>query len=317
MKNQDKAKDALPRRLRVYQHHHVDSMRWDDFKPRNDDIIITTAYKAGTTWMQTIVGNLIFWDSKLPEPIRELSPWIDLRLIPKEEIDKKLEAQTHRRFVKTHLTLEAIPYFPEVKYIYVGRDGRDVFMSFWNHYKSYKPEFLYIVNNTPGRVGGPLLPCPEDIYELWRNWISKGWFEWEEDGYPFGSIFQHVQTWWDFRHLPNILFVHFNDLLRNLEGEMRRVAEFLEIEVDESAWPSLIEEATFATMKKRAEDVSLMRDEIFTGGAQQFIYKGTNGRWRDVLNEDDVRLYEQVVEKRLSPECARWFEQGASIDKLP
>jgi aryl sulfotransferase len=70
-------------------------------------------------------------------------------------------------------------------------------------------------------------------------------------------------------------------------------------------------------MKKKAEDVSLMRDEIFTGGAQQFIFKGTNGRWRDVLSEDDVRLYEQVVEKRLSPDCARWFEQGASIDKLP
>jgi aryl sulfotransferase len=312
MKNEEKSTGDLPQRVRVYQHHHVDSTRWDDFKPRTDDIVIATAYKAGTTWMQTIVGNLIFWDSKLPEPVRDLSPWIDLRLIPKEEVEQKIEAQTHRRFLKSHLPLNTLPYFTGVKYIYVGRDGRDLFMSFWNHYKSYKPEFLDIVNNTPGRVGDPLPPCPEDIYELWRGWITKGWFEWEEDGYPFGSIFDHVQTWWNFRHLPNILLVHFNDLLNDLEGEMRRVAGFLEIEVDETAWPSLVEKATFATMKKNAEQVTLMSEDIFTGGAQQFIYKGTNGRWRGVLSQHDISLYEQVVEKRLSPDCAQWLEHGMS-----
>lgn len=93
---------------------------------------------------------------------------------------------------------------------------------------------------------------------------------------------------------------------------MRRVAGFLEIEVDENAWPSLVEKATFATMKKHAGEVTLMTDDIFTGGAQQFIYKGTNGRWRGVLSPDDVGLYKQVAEKRLSPGCAQWLEHGMS-----
>jgi aryl sulfotransferase len=44
-----------------------------------------------------------------------------------------------------------------------------------------------------------------------------------------------VQSWWDFLHLPNILFVHYADLLADLEGEIRRVAQFLEIEVPDRA----------------------------------------------------------------------------------
>ena len=37
-------------RSRIYQNHHLDSTRWDKFIPRPDDIVITTSYKAGTTW---------------------------------------------------------------------------------------------------------------------------------------------------------------------------------------------------------------------------------------------------------------------------
>lgn len=45
-----------PERTRTYQTHHLDSTRWDAFVPRDDDIVITTAYKAGTTWTQRIVA---------------------------------------------------------------------------------------------------------------------------------------------------------------------------------------------------------------------------------------------------------------------
>jgi aryl sulfotransferase len=38
----------------------MDSTYWNDFKFRDDDIIISTYAKAGTTWMQQIVSQLIF-----------------------------------------------------------------------------------------------------------------------------------------------------------------------------------------------------------------------------------------------------------------
>ena len=45
-----------------------------------------------------------------------------------------MEAQTHRRFVKTHLPVDALVYSPKAKYIYIGRDGRDVLWSLYNHH---------------------------------------------------------------------------------------------------------------------------------------------------------------------------------------
>ena len=38
---------------------------------------------------------------------------------------------------------------------------------------------------------------------------------------------------------PNLLMVHYADMKADLEGEMRRVAGFLEIEVPERLWPGL------------------------------------------------------------------------------
>jgi aryl sulfotransferase len=55
-----------------------------------------------------------------------------------------------------------------------------------------------------------------------------------------------------------------------------------------------------------------MYNVLFEGGGDAFIYKGTNGRWKDVLDEDDLALYEQAMAKTLPPDCARWLEQGGS-----
>src|SRR5258708_9631282 len=169
---------SLPAVQHTYQNHTLDSTRWNRFVPRNDDIIIATPYKSGTTWMQNIVLHLIFQDLQ-PRDINEFSPWLDIRLSPLDETIGKLEAQKHRRCIKSHLPLDGLPYFPQVKYIVVGRDARDVFMSMWNHHSNYIPEVYEGMNNTPGRVGDPMPPCPANIRDFWRGWISRRWFEWE------------------------------------------------------------------------------------------------------------------------------------------
>src|SRR5206468_2037659 len=80
-----------------------------------------------------------------------------------------------------------------------------------------------------------------------------------------------------------------------LQGEMRRIARFLDIEVPEQKWPMLAEAATFAAMKRDAAVLGPEMDMIFEGGANRLLYKGTNDRWRDVLTSDDVALYEAAA----------------------
>jgi len=79
----------------------LDSNRWENYRPRPDDIVIATHPKCGTTWMQRIVSLLVF-QSPEPRPIMHISPWIDCRF--KEPIEvalARIEAQEHRRFLKS------------------------------------------------------------------------------------------------------------------------------------------------------------------------------------------------------------------------
>jgi aryl sulfotransferase len=298
--------EARPQVKHIYQNHHLDSTRWNQFVPRHDDIVIATPYKCGTTWMQNIVMNLIFQDLQIRK-IWEYSKWLDFSPHP-DNLDD-IMAQEHRRFIKTHLPLDGLRFFEQIKYIVVGRDARDVFMSLWNHYRSHPQEFYDDVNGE-NLIGEPFPQCPDNIRDHWTQWISKGWFEWETEGYPHWSNMHHVQTWWNFRHLPNILFVHYNDLLSNLEGEIQRIADYLDIEVADDLLPKIADAVTFKTMKQKAEDLLGDMDGGFRGGAKTFINKGTNGRWRGVLTEEDLKLYDAAVNRVLTPDCAHWLENG-------
>lgn len=179
--------DRLPQTLHDYRCHHLDSTRWRWFTPRDDDIVIATSYKAGTTLMQTIVGNLLFPNDDLPGPASFISPWLDFRPIPLELVLEQLEAQDHRRYIKTHTPLDGLPYHANVSYLCVSRDPRDVFMSLLNHWGSHTGEFYQMINGVFGKEGDPLPQFHGDIKTIWRDWITRSPFPWEIGGYPYWS----------------------------------------------------------------------------------------------------------------------------------
>ena len=300
----------MPERTRVYQCHHFDSTRWNYYSPRDDDIIVATSYKAGTTWTQGIIANLLFPDGEFPAPPALLSPWLDMRMVPLEAFLNGIEAQPHRRFLKTHLPLDGMRYEPQLKYVYVSRDGRDVFMSLWNHYTHMTRETLTLMNTLPERVGGPMPDPPDDIHDFWKTWVSDNWFEHEIGGWPYWSHLSNVQSWWDYRHLPNIEFFHYNDLLTDPDGEIRRLADYLDIAVPDEHWPRILDAISFDSMKARGEEYAPGGGAFWQGGAQTFMNKGTNGRWREVLTDDELAQYDEACEKALTPECRHWLEFG-------
>lgn len=293
---------AWPIKSRELHSHHFDSTIWNDFKFRNDDIIIATYAKSGTTWMQQIVAQMLFnGDPDLA--VAEMSPWLDLRVPPKEVKLPQIEAQTHRRIIKTHLPLDALVYSPKAKYIYIGRDGRDVLWSMYNHHVNANQAWYEALNDTPGRVGPPIEPPPADIRQYWRDWMDR-------DGHPFWPFWENLRVWWQIRELPNVLFIHFNDLKRDMPGEMRRIARFLDIHLDEGRWPAILEYCSFDWMKKNAAKTVPLGGAFWDGGAEVFINKGVNGRWRDTLTADESAEYEARAVRELGPECARWLAHG-------
>jgi aryl sulfotransferase len=293
---------AWPKKTRELENHHLDSTIWNDFVFRDDDIVIATYAKSGTTWMQQIVVQLIFGGSEDTD-LHDKSLWIDGRIRPKDERLAALAALTHRRAIKSHAPADALVYSPRAKYIYVARDGRDVAWSLHNHHLHANDYFYERINNTPGLVGPPLERPPASVVAYYNTWI-------ERDGYPFWSWADHVRGWWAVRDLPNLLLVHYADLKADLPGELRRIAAFLDIPVAEGQWPAILDHCSFAYMKAHSTEMTSGSGKQFEGGGQSFINKGTNGRWRDMLSADDCRRYEAWARDRLGAACADWAANG-------
>jgi aryl sulfotransferase len=291
-----------PEKTREIHSHHFDSTVWNDFNFRDDDIVIATYGKSGTTWMQQIIAQLIFNGSE-ETAVGEMSPWLDLRVPPRHVKLEALEQQQHRRFIKTHLPVDALVFSPDAKYIYVGRDGRDVIWSMYNHHANANEKFYDTLNNTPGLVGPPLEKPTDDIVQYFNEWLDN-------DGFPFWSLWENVNSWWAIRDLPNVHFVHFTRLKEDMAAEIKKIADFLEIEVDTSKWEDILDHCSFEYMKKNAARSAPLGGLFWEGGAATFINKGTNGRWKDILPEADSERYEKMCEEKLGAACARWLNSG-------
>jgi len=291
--------------------YYCDSARWDPFVPRRGDIVIATAPKVGTTWTQQIVSLLVFQSTE-PKPLHAISPWLDSCLRNNlDEMLTLLEAQIHRRYIKSHLPLSALPIHDGVKYIHVARDGRDACMSYLNHINAYTAAAwsrLDAVADADPALHRPAPRPPRDMRGFFRHCITPGGTAGAEqmgDGF-----FEIERSFWAERDRDNLLLVHFNDLKADLDGEMRRVADFLEIDTPASLWPSLVQAADFEAMKAAGADLMPGAELSFEGGHATFLNKGVNGRWRDALTAEDLALYQSRVETELSPDLGAWLEHG-------
>lgn len=297
-------------RTRVYKHHHLDSTRWDHIAFRDDDIVITTPYKCGTTWTQHIVAGLLHGPGTMVD--RAMSPWIDARFWgPIEPIADAAEANTTRRFFKSHLALDGMVWDERVKYVVVGRDSRDVFMSLLNHYANYGDVAMRSLNDDPSLP--PIALYDGDVHALWANWISRGSFEWEDDGWPFWSHHHHLGTWWTARNESNVLLMHYNDLSADPNAQIRRLADFLAINASDEAIAAVAAATHIDAMRDRAlkaeAEAGGPGSGLFKTGVAGFIYKGTNDRWRGVLTDDELTQYNDRA-TRLHPEFRAWLENG-------
>lgn len=299
---------------RDYRVWTLDSRRWAHYRPRPGDVVIATYPKCGTTWMQRIVDLLVF---QTPEarPVMKISPWVDRRFPePVEALMARIDAQTHRRFLKAHVPADGLTLFDEVRYIHVARDGRDACISYHNHGFGLTADMLAGLDRAglgDETIARPYPRIPADPARYFHRWLTEGAAKGEVDGTPFMSFFTMERTWWEVRHQPNVLLVHYDDLKADLARAMRRVADFLHITVPANVWPTLVEAAGFEAMRRDGTVLMDRLAEIFEGGSKRFFHRGTNERWRGVFREEDLALYDAKLREMLPPDCARWVAAGA------
>lgn len=290
--------------LRRYRGAFADSARWERFEFRPNDVVITTPSKSGTTWMQTIVGMLIFGRVDLGEPLSVLSPWLDMLMHTDDQVFGVLERQRHRRFFKTHTPIDGIPRVDGVSYIAVVRHPLDVALSDLDHASNMHTERA--VELLAAASGAPLPdePRPERPKEP-GDYLR--WFI-DNDEQPCGSgpygladFSQQALTYWDAREGPGVHLFHYAEMWSDLDRQMRRVADALGVEADPEVWDELVDAATLDSMRSRASDtVPNVHQGIWVDPAKFFRAGGTRD-WASLLSADDVTHFEARAQALLGP----------------
>ena len=297
---------------RRYRSIIADNGRWDDFAFRPGDIVISTPPKCGTTWTQMLCALLIFDGPDFPAPLGDLSPWLDICIRPLAEVTAVLETQTHRRFIKTHTPLDGLPWRADVTYLVVGRDPRDVAISYEHHTANL--DFARVLELRAAAVGNDdLAELPErrvpsaDPVERFRTFVDD-----ESHSLPpsLASVLHHLDSAWQRRHEANVALFHYADFKADLPGELLRLARALGIPCSPERARALAAEASLARMRERAAVDGPNASLGTWKDVRAFFRSGGNGEWRERLAAADLAAYEARVAALVSPDLAAWVHGG-------
>ena len=125
---------------------------------------------------------------------------------------------------------------------------------------------------------------PNNPVEYFEHWLDN-------NGAPFWPFWDSTRGWWEIRGLPNVMLLHFADLKRDLQGQIQKIATYLDIDVDEETMAKILQHCSFDYMKSNATNAVPLGGAFWEGGAKTFIHKGTNGRWADQLSKATNQKY--------------------------
>lgn len=288
-----------------YRSPGTDGDRWTGFPFRDGDLVISTRSKSGTTWLQMICALLVFKSPDLPAPLGELSPWLDWLTTPKRAVWDRLASQTHRRFIKTHLPLDGLPLDARVTYLVVARHPLDVAVSMYHHEANLD---LARWRELIGLPTGADVPAARPALHDWL-------LEWIDDTTPIPQdldrlpgIFHHLRDAWTRRDQPNVILLHYADLVAHLEASMRSLAQRIGEPVPEPAWPALVVAAGFASMQDRSTELVPDRSGVVRD-PRAFFRFGRSGAHRDVLAPDELARYHARAATLAPPDLLSWLHR--------
>ncbi|XP_070572983.1 sulfotransferase 1C4-like [Ptychodera flava] len=241
-------------------------------KVREDDVFVMTYPKSGTTWLQQIVSLIRNSDdiSSTDEvPLTKRVPFLEV-VPPGEEripISKVLDTMESPRYIKTHLIKRLLPpdiFTVKPKVLYLARNPKDVLISFYD-FKAH----------------------PWSWKEYFDNFL-KG-------NVCFGSWFENVEYWWEHRNDDNVLFLFYEDMIRDLKGHVRKIADFLNKSLDDATLDEITRRSSFNVMK---ENPNANFKAPFREGMRK-LNRGKPGIWKSRLTEAENEAMEKAFSGRM------------------
>lgn len=246
-----------------------------DYRPAENDLFIVTQMKCGTTWMQQLAYEILHkGEGNLTDTghrhLNAVSPWIEaFDGVPLSKAP--LLGASGRRLLKTHLPARLCPYGEKAKYIYVTRHPVSCFASIYDYFQL---------------MAGPLSPERQELLE-WFCSDRLWWLSWPE----------HVAGWWDWsQQRKNVLFLHFEEMKKDLDGVVRKTAQFLGESLTEEQIRKVVRKSGFEYMKDNEELFEMSPPNLFSVNGTYFK-SGQIDRHKGVPESDKKKILEFCRQK--------------------
>lgn len=231
---------------------HPSTNKWLPPRIHPDDVFVVSYPKSGNTWVRFLIANLIKRGDEEVD-FHSLS-----RYVPEVgRHNRIIHSMKPPRVMKSHAPY--VSRYPRV--IYVVRDGRDVYVSYYFHRLRELPagttfkDFLINYSHFPCLWGEHVL-----------SWLHRG-----------------PQT-------SEMLVVKYENLLSDCCRELKRIADFIGLEVESKQLQDAVEAASFENMRH----LELARGRPYQSeGPEIFTRKGKSGEWREFFGPEEKALFKE------------------------
>lgn len=195
---------------------------------------------------------------------------------------------------------------PDIKYVLIVRNGKEVIRSFHTFCNSINQDFKNMWGGFP-----PFLSSPREAFQMFAIDVPQFFFE-------------YTREWWHFRHEKNVLLLHFADLKNDLNGNVRKLANFLEFDISEDIFKLVMQKADFKYMKKYHQDKIRLckcrwpgsnRTLCFHGEDGSHLKKGETGGTDKFFTGSMNNEWAELVEQHFGslPGLSEWAENGGDF----
>ena len=275
--------------------------------------------KSGNTWVRSIVNQLAFQDIKKNEDvfdglikIRRYPTTYDMPKLTKisdvhtddqkrklveytiknwKETQNRIYEKKEIHFLKTHNALCKLKIglknyqFTDIPnsigVIHIIRDPRNVVTSIKNHFNHEGIEESIDMMKDPHRWTGFKKNEVPQFLSSWNN---------------------HFNTWKQFP--KNHLLIKYEDLVKNIDQEIRRIINFLssfiKIEISQKKINSIIQNTSFENMSRLEQKGKFKENSLkISGEKNKFFYLGPKNCWQQILKKENADSITSAFEKEM------------------
>ncbi|XP_077970178.1 amine sulfotransferase-like isoform X2 [Styela clava] len=270
-------------------HPETVSYAFDHHEPRENEVMVASYAKTGTTWTREIIRQILYGrDEKLDDLTKDITlPHLYLESCTPSKFNVMHNIPIPRRYFVTHLPAELVNLEKykrrNIKIVYTLRNPKDRLVSFFNFLKGFP-------------LQGELEKFATDD---WNEYFEREM----KEPYPLRmrkgeSYLDHILSW--LPHLENnknAILIVYEEMIKNPFKKTKELSEFLDVKLSNDEINKIVKNCSIDNTKK-SDMVSKSEDGMIRNTIKLCL-TGTIGKWKNHFTAEQSAEIDRQVEEKL------------------